>query len=113
MKNHSTKDINERFHRSKENEKDKAQSLKKIFLYRISGKEKIANDFFQYLYKLFNRFEEIKKPINDRNFINNANYIYYKYKIWDEQHVNFLEENEVKHLIIEASDKLKNLILVI
>jgi len=74
----------------------------------LSSKEKIANDFYQYVSELFNRFEEVKKPINDINYKNNANYIYFKYEIWDDYRLNFLDQNEAKHLIIEASDKLKN-----
>ncbi len=74
----------------------------------LSPKEKIANDFYQFLDYTFSRFKEIEKPPNDNNFKNNANYIYFKFEIWDGEHIRFLNQNEAKHLIIEASDKLKN-----
>ncbi len=81
---------------------------KEIPLDKQSSKEKIANDFYQYLYNMFSRFKEIEKPPNDNNFKDNVNYIYFKFEIWDEDHTRFLDQNEAKYIIIDASDKLKN-----
>lgn len=81
---------------------------KEIPLDKQSTKEKMVNDFYQYLFNIFTRFKEIEKPPNDNNFKDNANYIYFKFEIWDEEHIRFLSQNEAKHLIIDASDKLKS-----
>ncbi len=68
-------------------------------------------EILKYFEDLFERFEEIEKPQNDINVENNANYIYFKYKVKTFIKNEYLDSNELKHLIIDASDRLKRLLV--
>ena len=63
--------------------------------------------FYDFLTNLFNLMEPIEKPENDLNFKDNRNYIYFKYQLKDEESSRDLTNEEVKHVIIDASDKIK------
>lgn len=84
-------------------EKNK-QSNKK---FEVGAKKERLVEFYNFLKSLFNRMEQVSKPKDDINFKDNRNYSYFKYQIKEEEGISFLNSEEVKHIIIDASDKLR------
>ncbi len=77
----------------------------------VSKDKPYEKELLKYFEDLFDRIEEVEKPKNDINVKDNVNYLYFKYKVksWDKD--EYLDSNELKHLIIDASDRLKRLLV--
>ncbi len=67
--------------------------------------------FYKMIANIFNRMVEVDKPIRNSDFKNNANYIYCRYSLKTENGLEFLENNEVKHVIRKAAELLKKIYL--
>ncbi|KKL67172.1 hypothetical protein LCGC14_2137650 [marine sediment metagenome] len=88
--------------------------IKKEFIQNkeiISKVKPYRNELLKYFEDLLDRFEEVEKPKNDINVRNNENYIYFKFKVKSIDKEGYLDSNELNHLIIDASDKLKRLLV--
>ena len=74
-------------------------------------KTKRFNQFYNVITGIFNRMVEIDKPKGNSDFKNNANYIYCRYSLKTENGLAFLDNNELKHLIIKTAELLKKVYL--
>jgi len=77
----------------------------------VSKVKPYRNELLKYFEDLFDRFEEVEKPKNDINVKDNENYIYFKFKVKLVDKDEYLDSSELNHLIIDASDKLKRLLV--
>ncbi|GAH47498.1 unnamed protein product, partial [marine sediment metagenome] len=56
---------------------------------------------------------EVDKPKGDPNFKDNINYLYCRYSLKTENKLTFLDNNEIKHVIIKSAGLLKKLYLIL
>ncbi len=94
------------FKKKKLNKKQEDKKNKQVQTKENIRKKEVWN-FYDFLKDLFNRMEPIEKLENDLNFKDNRNYIYFKYQLKNEERSRDLTNEEAKHVIIDASDKIK------
>ncbi len=88
--------------------KTKIEDKKKNSRKKVINSNSRQSQFFK---DLFNRFEEAEKPKNDNNFKDNSNYRYLCYKVKSVDKQTYLDTNDFKHLIIQASEELKRFLV--
>jgi len=76
-------------------------------------KTKRFKQFYSNITGIFDRMVEVDKPKGNSDFKNNRNYIYCRYSLKTENGLEFLDDNEKKHLIIKSADLLKKLYLTL
>ncbi len=95
--------------KKKEKRKEIPKQPKKVVKIRKNEnkEKKIIQELFDYFIVLFNHFEEVEKPKNNNEYKNNRNYLYFKYKLKKSGKNEYYDADDLKHKIVDATDKLK------